>query len=139
MKTNKKYMDRLETIAFHLNRGEEFYNLWNENLQILKETNDKIIYARSSVLFELADLYSEDFKITWRIVPAKEGITMIEHLQQFFGLSYEEMLHLFCPGEQQPQQFGGDMLYFDSFPQDIADNMFIMLKRHGWVNKYKQE
>jgi hypothetical protein len=48
-------------------------------------------------------------------------------MAEFFGLSIEEYLHLFCPESQNVSKFGGEMLYKESTPEEMSANIMCFL------------
>ncbi len=48
----------------------------------------------------------------------------------FFKLSLEEVYHLFIPGGQNLELYGGKLLTYDSEPEEVGENMleFISFK-----------
>jgi hypothetical protein len=70
----------------------------------------------------------EDNTILWVF---DEDRTMPSSLHAFFGINEEIFIHLFIPGRQKIEKFGGKMLTNSSSHIEIAMNMFELVHKYN--------
>ncbi len=50
----------------------------------------------------------------------------------FFGLSSEEVMHLFMPGSQDYRRFGGTIINFGATLEDVSEHIKAFVRRKTW-------
>ena len=56
------------------------------------------------------------------------GMSSTYALIEFFGLEFQELLHLFSPCHQNIEKYGGKIITMESNAEDILVNVYAFLK-----------
>ncbi len=139
MKNNSIYMERLEKFAAHISKIENHPEdgLIETVTLVALEENIQIPYEvryHFWVFDELPECfdewhYSKKFgEALWEESDPEEGT--VASVIDFFSLGLDEFSHLFdLDGFQNVDQFGGRKLTEESKGEDIARNIFELIKR----------
>ncbi|HXD93853.1 MAG TPA: hypothetical protein VNX01_11615 [Bacteroidia bacterium] len=76
-------------------------------------------------VFEREWLYDKDFMPFYKNDPERD---MISSTAIFFGINKCMFDHIFCPGHQNMQVYGGKILGSKPTPSEIADNIFKLIE-----------
>ncbi len=143
----KVYLDRLETLSFHL-----LYNtLYHKHFDITRFSNraPEMCDTAGCALGECPSLFPKDW--TWsnyysnrvaihnyptlRVNDVNpwlhENLRTWECAKFFFGLNLTEAYHLFKADSQHPEIYGGNTLSFTATRDDVAHNIRDFIKRNN--------
>jgi hypothetical protein len=137
MKNDNIHVTRLSELAFHLDNGD-LYSNWSHAQCLLLVRNGTEIYTFRSLLFELIDVFADDFILNLQTqqVESTSHQPLIDALGDFFGLDVSEVIHLFGIDMQNRDRFGGSMLRHDCEAINVAENIFEILRQNGWKNPH---
>jgi len=137
MKTTEIYLTRLRKLADYLSSGKLkaevtpaggicFKHKGNDS-----EEADVLISYFGWAICELPEIFKE-----WKydsnkfpILIEEPNLEIIDSVTKFLGVSDAEYFHILVPFMQKPVRFGGKNLFSDSEPEDIAYNIYELIKR----------
>lgn len=131
----KIYIDRLKTLALHLNSGlllttvkpiSEEPTIADKG-DYIEETLPYFNYPMRELPFLFADWKTDgNANPYWNKDENKNSVSSTLY---FFDISFDMFQHLFIPGSQRIELYGGNFLKKNSTPKEIARNIFDLIKR----------
>jgi len=139
MKTKKKYIDRLTTLANYLAKTKAHFEFGLYETANLVEIKT-IPHVTTPLVFhywiveDLPTIFCEWYYHEKFGDPLFKGCSVEEGTMnavvEFFDLTLEETLHLFdLEGKQNVEKFGGVQLNFESDGPELAKNIFDLIER----------
>ncbi|HWY33006.1 MAG TPA: hypothetical protein VNX68_00075 [Nitrosopumilaceae archaeon] len=127
--------ERLKRLAVHLIKGKQTCNFLTTipEKEIVggAESEEELIPLIMTPFFELVHLFRKEFYYDEKVMPIwveDENQDTISSVMGFFGLNQHMFRHLFCPGEQMPEIFGGQELESGFSSKKIGENILELIE-----------